>query len=261
MECRLCNSDKLKLLFLQGDQLQYKFYRCMECGLVNLDIKDINISNNQQKYYGRFKPFNNYEDDKRVRDAYRFIRKYVPLTNGKFLDIGCGGGSLLYFAAKDGWEVKGIEIADGYVDYVKEKLGVEVIHADFLKLKNFNEKFDLVSLRHVLEHLPDSVLAMNKISSLLNDGGYAHFEFPNINSITHRFNRFLLRNKIISKTYGPDYNPAHCNEFSRQSFSYLLGLTGFQLIRWETYSFKPFTNFLYNRIWIGTKARAIIRKT
>ncbi len=116
MECRLCNSNNLKLLFLQGDQLQYKYNRCAECGLVNLDIKDINISNNQQKYYGRFKPFNNYEDDTRVRDAYRFIRKYVPLTNGKFLDIGCGGGSLLYFAGKDCWEVKGIEIAEGYVD-------------------------------------------------------------------------------------------------------------------------------------------------
>jgi hypothetical protein len=39
-----------------------------------------------------------------------------------------------------------------------------------------------------------------------------------------------------------------------------LKLTNFELVRWETYSNKPFTNFIYNRIKIGTKARAIVRK-
>jgi len=226
---------------------------------VNLDLTSVPISDNQQKYFHRFNPIENYEDDIRVKAAYRFIKKHVPVK-GKFMDIGCGGGSLLYFAKKDGWEVKGIEISPGYTKYVRDKLNVEVITADFLLYENPEEKFDLVSLRHVLEHLPDSLLAMNKISDMLKPGGYGHFEFPNINSITHRLQRFLINNKLSNKKWGLDYKPAHCNEFCKKSFIYLLERTGFELMHWETYSFKRFTNFLYNNIKIGTKARAIVRK-
>jgi len=260
MKCRICGSSDLKLLYVQGNKLQYKFYRCLNCSLVNLDISKMTISDNQNKYFGRFKPFNHYEDDVRVRDAYQFIRKYVPVRSGSFLDIGCGGGSLLYFAEKDGWTVKGLEISPGYTDYVKEKLNVEVVTTDFLKYESTDEQFDLVSLRHVLEHLPDSRLAMNKISDLLKPGGFGHFEFPNINSITHRLNRFLTRIRLAYKKYDESYKPGHCNEFCKKSFLYLLNITGFELIRWETYSFKPITNLIYNNIKIGTKARAIVRK-
>lgn len=259
MECRLCSSNDLKLLVQHGDNLQYSYYRCNNCKLVNLDLTDIPISDNQQKYYERFIPFENYEDDLRVRDAWRYINKHVPVK-GRFMDIGCGGGSLLYFAMKDGWEVKGLEISPGYTEYVREKLNVEVITADFLLYENDDEEFDLVSLRHVLEHIPDSLLALNKISDMLKPGGYGHFEFPNINSISHRFQRFLVRNKLSWKKYGPDYKPAHCNEFCKKSFIYLLNQTGFELKHWETYSFKRLNNFIYNNIKVGTKARAIVKK-
>ncbi|MEA1886357.1 MAG: class I SAM-dependent methyltransferase [Bacteroidota bacterium] len=259
MKCRLCQSNDLKLLVKQGDKGQYKYYQCNNCKLVNLDLSNISISENQEKYFQRFNPFENYEDDLRVKAAYGYIKKHVPVKS-RFMDIGCGGGSLLYFAKQDGWEVKGMEISPGYTEYVRDRLNVEVITADFLLYESHDEKFDLVSLRHVLEHLPDSILAMNKISDMLKPGGYGHFEFPNINSITHRFQRFLTRNKLSRKEYEPDYKPGHCNEFCKESFMYLLNLTGFELINWETYSFKRFTNFLYNHIKIGTKARAIVRK-
>ena len=259
MECRICESKELKLLYSQGDKLQYKFYKCAKCGLVNLDTKGLVISKNQEKYFGRFKPIENYENEIGAKAAYNFIKKYVPIK-GSYLDIGCGGGSVLYFAKKDGWKVKGLEISPDYAKYVKEKLDVEVYTANFLHYENSSEQFDLVSLRHVLEHLPDSILAMNKISALLKKGGYAHFEFPNINSLSHKFRRIMTNLKLSNKKYDASYNPGHCNEFSKRTFKYLLKLTNFELVRWETYSFKPNTNFFYNNIKIGTKARAIVRK-
>jgi hypothetical protein len=117
-----------------------------------------------------------------------------------------------------------------------------------------------VSLRHVLEHIPDSILALTKISGLLKDKGYAYFEFPNINSLSHRIQRFRNKFKSLKKKYSDAYVPGHCNEFSKYSFNYLVNSTGFKLIRWETYSNKTLTNYLYNRLHFGTKARVIIQK-
>jgi hypothetical protein len=88
----------------------------------------------------------------------------------------------------------------------------------------------------------------------------AIFEFPNIESLSHRFQRFLAKYNIHKKKYKPDYKPGHCNEFSKRSFIYFLSVTDFELIRWETYSNKPLTNRLYNKWHIGTKARTIVRK-
>ncbi|MBN1181079.1 MAG: class I SAM-dependent methyltransferase [Bacteroidales bacterium] len=259
MNCRICNSDKLILFFTVGDKNQYKFYKCRKCGLVNLDLEGLNIAENQGKYFAGFKPIDNYEDQYDARLTYNAIKKYVPVK-GNFLDIGCGNGAVLYFARKDGWKVKGLEISPDYANYLRDTLKMEVHVADFMEFENTGEKYDAVALRHVLEHLPDSILALNKISKLLKNRGYGIFEFPNINSVSHRFQRFLNKTGLHRKKFSPSFRPGHCNEFSRRTFKYLLKLTNFELIRWETYSYKPLTNFIYNRINIGTKARAIVRK-
>ena len=259
MHCRICNSENLNLFYQQGNNNQFKYYKCRNCGLVNLDLTGLEITEYQHKYFGRFVPPDDYEKEKGAYEAYRFIRKYVPFK-GRYLDIGCGSGGVLYFARKEGWEVKGIEISPQYAEYVRKRLNIEVDVADFLQYEYAGEKFDLVSLRHVLEHLPDSLLAMRKIYELLKDEGYAHFEFPNIQSASHRIKRFLAYTRMYHKKYNSTYFPGHCNEFSRKAFINLLDKTGFQLIRWETYSFKPVTDFFYNRIHIGTKARAIVKK-
>lgn len=259
MHCRICNSKQLKLFYCQGNTNQFSYYKCKNCDLVNLDLTGLEINQYQHKYYRRFIPPSDYEEEKGASDAYRFITKYVPVK-GKYLDIGCGWGRLLYFARKDGWEVKGVEISPQFAEYVRSRLNIEVDIADFLLYENTHEKFDLISLRHVLEHLPDSILAMNKIYNLLKNTGYAHFEFPNINSVSHRIKRFLIRTGIHKKQYDSSYFPGHCNEFSKKTFIYLLAKTRFQLIRWETYSFKPFNDCIYNRIHIGTKARVIVKK-
>ncbi|KPK87686.1 MAG: hypothetical protein AMS27_01765 [Bacteroides sp. SM23_62_1] len=259
MHCRICKSNELTLFYSIGDNNQFKYYKCEKCGLVNLDLTGLKIAEHQHQYFKRFKPKADYDKDIRAIQVYRFIKKYVP-GKGKYLDIGCGGGNVLYQARKDGWEVKGIEISPPFAEYVRERFNIEVDIADFMEYDTTKEKYDLVSVRHVLEHLPDSLLAMRKIYELLKDDGFAHLEFPNIKSITHRLKRFLSVTGIHKKKYGPSFLPGHCNEFSKATFVYLLNKTGFQLIRWETYSFKPLMNNIYNRVHIGGKARTIIKK-
>jgi SAM-dependent methyltransferase len=111
----------------------------------------------------------------------------------------------------------------------------------------------------VLEHLPDSRLALQKIRALLRPGGHALFEMPNIEGWDKRIKRSLVNAGWHKRTYAQDFIAGHCNEFSRRSFEYLLDATGFRLVRWETYSNKPLGNWLLNLAPIGNKARALVQ--
>jgi len=259
MRCRVCESENLKLYYTQGHENQFRLYRCGVCGLVNLDMEGLDLLEHQEKYAGEEEIPQDYKDEFKARQSYRFIRKYVPVR-GKYMDIGCGGGGLLHYAQQDGWKVKGLELSPVLAKLVSEKLGVDVDIANFLEYDRDEGQYDLVSLRHVLEHVTDSIGAMEQISRLLKSEGYAHLEFPNINGISFRMKRFLAGTGMYRKKYHPRWRPGHCNEFSLGSFEYLLNRTGFRLVRWETYTYKPLANFFLNRIHTGSKARVIIQK-
>jgi 2-polyprenyl-3-methyl-5-hydroxy-6-metoxy-1,4-benzoquinol methylase len=259
MNCRVCGNNDMTYFYSQGSNDQFKFYRCNTCSLVNLDLSGIKIEDNQHKYVEVFNPPADYEKEKESSRAYQFVSKIVP-AKGSMLDIGCGKGSLLYFFKKGGWDVHGLELSEVFARHVREKLNVEVEVCNFLEYDHLEEHYDLVSLRHVLEHIPESVITLKKIASLLVPGGYGYFEFPNIDGLSHKIQRLKNKYHIGGKKYSRKFVPGHCNEFSKQSFEYLLSLTGFKLIRWETYSKKSLSNFLYNHIHIGTKARALVKK-
>lgn len=194
--------------------------------------------------------------------SFAFIEQHVPGATS-LCDIGCGNGRMLYLARQAGWRAFGLELTPEVAERTSQALGIEIASGDFLTYEppaEHAEAYDVVCLRHVLEHLPDSRLAMRKISGLLRPGGHALLEFPNINGLDKRLKRTLTRWRLHRHRYAHDFAPAHCNEFCRGSFEYLLGKTRFRLIRWETYSKKPLTNWIYNRLPIGNKARALVEK-
>ena len=147
--------------------------------------------------------------------------------------------------------------------YVRERLGVEVVIGDFLEFDPApadREAYDVVCLRHVLEHLPDSLGAMRRIRALARPGGHFLVEMPNVEALAKKWLRLVVRLGLHRRRFPENFMAGHCNEFCRQSFEFLLGKTGFRLVRWETYSKKPLSNWVFNRIPVGTKARAIAQR-
>jgi 2-polyprenyl-3-methyl-5-hydroxy-6-metoxy-1,4-benzoquinol methylase len=259
MKCRLCGNDKLKLYYTQGNNEEFLFYKCGVCKLVNYDL---NGGLDQAKY--GYSYINPYDENSKMNimqtKTYQFIKSNLKI-NGKIIDIGCGNGRLLYLFKNDGWDVKGLELSPLKAQSIKDILNIEVEVVDFLDYNYKNEeKYDVVVLRHVLEHLPNPLLAMSKINSILKIDSYAVLEFPNIEGLDLKIKRLTQRYKIYRRKYSENYKPGHCNEYSRQSFQYLALKTGFEIIAWETYSHKPVSDFIYNRIPIGNKARTIIKK-
>ncbi len=190
--CRLCGSKNIYLYYTVGNRQQFKYYRCRECDLVNYDITG---GLNQEKYADEFvdptdeKHILNIHQD----DTYDFIKKNID-SKGNLLEIGCGNARILYLAREDGWEVQGLELSEYLAETVTKKLNITVQVADFLELEaNQKDKYDLIILRHVLEHLTEPLIAMDKIRNLLKPGGIKLMEFPNIQGIELQVKRFLSK--------------------------------------------------------------------
>ena len=115
-------------------------------------------------------------------------------------------------------------------------------------------------LRHVLEHLPDSVLAMQKINTLIKNNGLALLEFPNTRSLVYGLKRIFKNRGLRNQKFSPEWRPGHVNEHCRQSFEFLLEKTGFELVKWRTYSSKPVSDAIYSIIPISSKARVLVQK-
>jgi 2-polyprenyl-3-methyl-5-hydroxy-6-metoxy-1,4-benzoquinol methylase len=259
MTCRICNSSDLRLYYTQGNERQFKYYKCQQCSLVNYDLTG---GNDQGKYTATYiDPRNTALKTNRDQlKTYLFIKRNVK-NIGTYLDIGCGNGCLLMLARNDGWQVRGLELSSLYASSIKETLGIDVDVANFLDLPDtVTKQYNLVSMRHVLEHIPDAITAMTKIGNLLLPGGFVVLEFPNIESIEAKNKRFLERIGIRNKKYVINYMPGHCNEFCRSSFAYLAQKTGFEIIRWETYSTNAVVDAFYRLIPVGTKVRVLIKK-
>jgi len=258
--CRLCGGRDLYFYFALGNDRRFRYYRCPACGLVNYDLA---TGLDQEQYTQEFiDPTDDAERRNLDKDqCFAFLQKHVP-GPGRLLDIGCGTGRLLCAAQRAGWQVKGTELSAPMADFVSGRLGVPVEVGDFLQMSPGEADrgaYDVVCLRHVLEHLPDGPGALRRIRDLLCPGGYFLAELPNVEALSKKWRRFAEGIGLHRRRFSDDFAAGHCNEYSRLAFANLLDRGGFELVRWETYSKKPLANWFLNHIPVGTKARALAR--
>jgi 2-polyprenyl-3-methyl-5-hydroxy-6-metoxy-1,4-benzoquinol methylase len=122
----------------------------------------------------------------RARSLLDFIQPYMigtAMTNEDtlFLDIGCSAGKLMdCFAQAFSWRVVGIEPGDAYRQEDQHR-GLDV-YASLDGLKQSGQyPCELVSLIHVLEHLPSPVPYLVQLrQELLKPNGWLLVEVPNL---------------------------------------------------------------------------------
>lgn len=156
------------------------------------------------------------------------IEKYA--VKGALLDVGSGIGYMLDAAKKRGWEPHGFDVDEKLNESVSRKLGVEIRSGNFPELQ-WNRGFDAIVMHHVLEHLKDPLVYINKIFGLLNDGGVFFIVLPNINSRSAIFKRTLEKAGIRKKNIGAYYDTDHhIFYFTPASLKRLLQSNGFKIL-------------------------------
>jgi len=258
-ECRLCGGTNLRPWMTDGRNRDLVYYKCDDCSLWNYDL-DCGVDQTQYTEVYISPRDLEHRSNRLNVDSWNFLRRYADSPRS-IMDIGCGNAGLLHLAREAGWDVAGMELSRQAADSIREDQGIDVVVSDFLEYENpEGRSYDVVALRHVLEHLPDSLLAMRRIAALLKDNGLALLEFPNTGSFSYRLKRVLKNRGLKNAKYAPDWRPGHVNEFCRKSFEYLLDQTGFELVVWRTYSNKPVANAFYRWVPIASKVRVLVRK-
>lgn len=117
------------------------------------------------------------EESLRQAAALRFdeIERFV--SRGRFLEVGFGSGYTLREARRRGWDVLGIELAQGCVDEMLAE-GIPATRAELPFYQGTDEAFDVVGMYSVIEHThrPDAYL--RRAHALLKPGGLLVLRLP-----------------------------------------------------------------------------------
>ncbi|HIF61156.1 MAG TPA: class I SAM-dependent methyltransferase [Rhodospirillales bacterium] len=114
----------------------------------------------------------------------RFYRADKPnyIENGTLLDVGCGNGRYLSTMRTLGWDVQGVDFSEDGIR-VCRSADLKVHHGDLRSAQLPENYFDVITVRHVIEHIPEPIALMTELARLLKPGGKLIIDTPNGNSI------------------------------------------------------------------------------
>lgn len=190
MACPLCKSEQRKK-FAQLESFGYPlvYYVCQNCGLIYQSPEE-SIASDPGFYEETYRKIYQtnvdptkkdlWVQEQRAKHQVQLLNKLEWKPKPRILDIGASSGWLLQSlkTAFNGWVV-GVEPGDAYRAYA-EAQGIEMYPSIEALIERKSPKFDLVSMMHVLEHLPDPVATLRQIrENLLDPYGVLLIEVPN----------------------------------------------------------------------------------
>ena len=130
--------------------------------------------------------------------------------HGRLLDLGCGRGAFLraFSAAKPEWSLIG---SDTNATVASDVEAIPNAHFQAGGLEDLVTPFDIVSLCHVLEHVPDPIRFLSSVKELLGHEGTLLIQVPNLED--NPFDLFVVD---------------HCSHFQPRDLIDLLPCAGFR---------------------------------
>ncbi|GBD96852.1 MAG TPA: class I SAM-dependent methyltransferase [Nitrospirae bacterium] len=270
--CILCKSSVEYQRIFKGyekDNQFYEVYVCPECRLgITLPFPD-------KEQLNRLYSTGSYREHQSrfinpVEKLIRFFRKSrqkqieAIIPQGRILDMGCARGVFLSIMRERGWETFGLELNDETASYARNELGLDVKAGRLVDAQFENESFDVITIWHVFEHLPEPRLIIEECSRILKPGGLLVIALPNFDS---------LQAKISGRHWFHLDVPYHLYHFTLKNLSLLLKKSSFKIIKVKRFSFEfnPFgylqsffnmtrieNNLLYNILKSRTIRKSVI---
>jgi 2-polyprenyl-3-methyl-5-hydroxy-6-metoxy-1,4-benzoquinol methylase len=133
--------------------------------------------------YGKYLEQERWRSEKANRQVDN-LQKITTLTSGTVLDIGSGYGYFRKALEQSNYQHVGIEVSKHACNICKSLYVFDTYNGilnDYVNI--FQNKFDIVTLWDVIEHIPDPIQFLSEINSVLKPGGYVVIKTPNINCI------------------------------------------------------------------------------
>jgi 2-polyprenyl-3-methyl-5-hydroxy-6-metoxy-1,4-benzoquinol methylase len=215
--CPGCRAEMARITYSFGDSL---IYCCNSCDLEFLRPLPLTQINQRQmdsvEDAEMFSPLLRMLHERLiVCPEIRKVSKILGRNDFTMLDIGGGTGWISKIWAESGARVTGLEPSHARGAIARDR-GIRVLSC-YVEEVDVSEMFDLIVIRHVLEHLEHPAEILQKLHSRLNFDGLLLIIVPNIDCIGRRL-------------FDTDWTwvlPWHCNFFNPKSLRNLLQLAGF----------------------------------
>jgi SAM-dependent methyltransferase len=162
--------------------------------------------------------------------AERVWARHTGKASGSFYDIGCGEGFFLGHFLKKGWKVEGCDFSSFGIERHNPDTCPYFIRGDIYRLLDekmkTGQRFDLVNLSNVLEHVRDPLELLDCLKAILGDGGLLRICVPN--DFSEFQNLLLERGDLKSNTWFAP--PDHLNYFTFKSLRAVLEDRGFKIV-------------------------------
>lgn len=147
----------------------------------------------------------------------------------RWLDVGCGAGTLLEAVVGRGWEAIGTEVSAGGAEAVRARgFDIRVGELDALALPA--EGFDVVSLVEVVEHVPDPRALLADAARLVRPGGAVYVTTPHGRGISAR---------ALGARWSVVAPPEHLQLFSVHGMRAVAAAAGLEVVRLQTHAVNP----------------------
>jgi len=168
----------------------------------------------ENNVYGQGRHLNRYPHHAVVGFVFRHFGKNTDRRRLRFCELGCGAGNNVWFAAREGFSVAGVDGSASAIAYARSRLADDGLTADlrvgdFAALPWANESFDFVLDRGSLTCVRQSTLisALDETLRVLKPGG--------------RFLSLIYSAAHPDRLYGRDLGD---NSFDHFSDGYFAGL-------------------------------------
>ena len=168
--CIICNGKNLES-WAKIDYLEAK--KCKDCGMISVNphLNDEGLSKVYENYFSHRLDEKELFEKRKImyKIDHDWITKFI--NHGKILDVGCSGGQFLNTFDPNKWERQGVEIDKDTAEFAKTQYDIPVNIGYFPEI-SFEEKFDLIVIRGVIEHFSDPISVLKKCAEVLKPNGF-----------------------------------------------------------------------------------------
>jgi 2-polyprenyl-3-methyl-5-hydroxy-6-metoxy-1,4-benzoquinol methylase len=223
--CPVCRSTWRRTV--EQAEPPYRVLRCSACGLAYVDpIPDpaVLARHYDSDYYAEWLARQSVRRERMWTRRLKLIARMA--AKGSILDVGCGEGGFLEVAHRAGWRIYGTDVSAYAVEFASRRLGQKMFCGEIWDAGFPAQRFDVITLWHVLEHTAFPVATLQKIRCLLKPEGLLVLAVPNLDDRLMQVAYRLVKRRH-AHLFSIHDKEIHLLHFSVQSLRFLLEKTGF----------------------------------
>ena len=220
---------KTKIIFLEKYITTNEYYSKLK----NND-DDRKILEKSIKKTAKINTFSGNINAQIIEDDYRRGVQFEKfLKNKDILDFGCGWGGFLK-NIKNYKSLSGIDLRNECINYIRKNIKEINISNN---INSFDKKFDIITMFHVLEHIPYQIKTLKLLKSKLKNRGKVIIEVPHAED-------FLILQEELKEFKDFTFWSEHLILHTFKSLKTVLLKSGFKNVKIQYYQRYNFSNHL-----------------